>query len=65
MGPMASVGDTIQGVLVKPLVSLIGAGMAAEGNWLSILMVTLPTVSYTHLDVYKRQLYQIYLTNKS
>lgn len=42
MGPLASVGDTIQGVLVKPLVSLIGAGMAAEGNWLSILMVTLP-----------------------
>ena len=45
MGPMASVGDTIQGVLVKPLVSLIGAGMAAEGNWLSILMVTLPMVA--------------------
>lgn len=42
MGPLASVGDTIQGVLVKPLVSLVGAGMAAEGNWLSILMVTLP-----------------------
>lgn len=42
MGPLASIGDTIQGVLVKPLVSLIGAGMAAEGNWLSILMVTLP-----------------------
>lgn len=42
MGPLASVGDTIQGVLVKPLVSLIGAGMAAEGNWLSLLMVTLP-----------------------
>ena len=42
MGPLASVGDTFQGVLVKPLVSLIGAGMAAEGNWLSILMVTLP-----------------------
>lgn len=45
MGPMASVGDTIQGVLVKPLVSLIGAGMAAEGNWLSILMVTLPMIA--------------------
>ena len=42
MGPLASVGDTIQGVLVKPLVSLVGAGMAAEGNWLSIFMVTLP-----------------------
>lgn len=42
MGPMASIGDTIQDVLVKPLVSLVGAGMAAEGNWLSLLMVTLP-----------------------
>ena len=45
MGPLASVGDTLQGVLVKPLVDLIGAGMAAEGSWLSILMVTIPMVA--------------------
>ena len=42
MGPLAGVGDTIQGVLVTPTFSIIAASMAAEGNWLSILVSSLP-----------------------
>ena len=42
MGPLAGVGDTIQGVLVTPTFSIIAASMAAEGNPLSVLMLTLP-----------------------
>ena len=42
MGPLAGVGDTIQGVLVTPTFSIIAASMAAEGNALSVLMLTLP-----------------------
>lgn len=42
MGPLAGIGDTIQGVLVTPTFSIIAASMAAEGNWLSVLMLTLP-----------------------
>lgn len=42
MGPLAGVGDTIQGVLVTPTFSIIAASMAAEGNWLAILMSSLP-----------------------
>ena len=42
MGPLAGVGDTIQGVLVTPTFSIIAASMAAEGNWLAVLMSSLP-----------------------
>lgn len=42
MGPLAGIGDTIQGVLVTPTFSIIAASMAAEGNPLSVLMLTLP-----------------------
>lgn len=42
MGPLAGVGDTIQGVLVTPTFSIIAASMAAEGNWLALLMSSLP-----------------------
>jgi len=42
MGPLAGIGDTIQAVLVTPPFNIIAAGLAAEGNWLSILFSTLP-----------------------
>ena len=42
MGPLAGIGDTIQGVLVTPTFSIIAASMAAEGNPLSVLLLTLP-----------------------
>ena len=42
MGPLAGVGDTIQGVLVTPTFSIIAASMAAEGNPLSVFILTLP-----------------------
>ena len=42
MGPLAGIGDTIQAVLVTPPFNIIAAGMAAEGNWASILVSTLP-----------------------
>jgi PTS system mannose-specific IID component len=44
MGPLAAIGDTIQAVLVTPPFDIIGAGLAAEGNPLSIFVVTLPLV---------------------
>ena len=42
MGPLAGIGDTIQGVLITPPFNIIAAGMVAEGNYLSILVSTLP-----------------------
>jgi PTS system mannose-specific IID component len=39
MGPMAGIGDTIQAVLVQPLAFIIGASLAAEGNYLGVLVV--------------------------
>ncbi len=42
MGPLAGIGDTIQGVLVTPTFNIIGASLAAEGSWLSIVATTLP-----------------------
>ena len=42
MGPLAGIGDTIQGVLVTPAFNIIAASLAAEGKYLSILVSTLP-----------------------
>lgn len=43
MGPLAGIGDTIQAVLVTPPFSIIGAGLANEGNAIgAILCTTLP-----------------------
>jgi PTS system mannose-specific IID component len=42
MGPMASIGDTIQAVLVQPFAFILSAGLAAEGNMLSILVLLIP-----------------------
>lgn len=42
MGPLAGIGDTIQGVLVTPTFSIISASMAAEGSWLAPVVATLP-----------------------
>lgn len=42
MGPLAGIGDTIQGVLIAPTFNIIGASLASEGSWLSIVATTLP-----------------------
>jgi PTS system mannose-specific IID component len=41
MGPMASLGDTIQGVLVQPLAFIITAALANEGNFLALPLLIL------------------------
>ena len=42
MGPLAAIGDTVQAVLVTPPFSIIGASMAADGNWLSLFVTLFP-----------------------
>jgi len=42
MGPMASLGDTIQAVLVQPFAFILSAALAAEGNMLSLLVLLIP-----------------------
>lgn len=42
MGPLASVGDTIEGVLVLPTFAILAASMAAEGNMLALLISVVP-----------------------
>ena len=42
MGPLAGIGDTIQAVLITPPASIIAASLAADGNWLSIIVSWLP-----------------------
>ena len=44
MGPMAGIGDTIQAVLVQPIAFIMGASLAAEGNFLGVLFVLLPVL---------------------
>ncbi|MDR1794104.1 MAG: PTS system mannose/fructose/sorbose family transporter subunit IID [Erysipelotrichaceae bacterium] len=45
MGPLAGIGDTVQAVLVTPPFSIMAAGMAAEGNWLSLVVLSLPLLA--------------------
>ncbi len=42
MGPLASIGDTIQGVLVQPFAYIMSASLANEGNFLSLAVIFLP-----------------------
>ena len=42
MGPLAGIGDTIQAVLITPTFSIIAASLAADGNFLSVFVLTLP-----------------------
>jgi PTS system mannose-specific IID component len=44
MGPMASIGDTIQAVLIQPIAFILSAAMAAEGNLLSIPVLLIPGI---------------------
>ena len=44
MGPLAGIGDTISAVLIGPTFSILAASMAADGNPLSILILTLPQI---------------------
>ncbi|MDR2111031.1 MAG: PTS system mannose/fructose/sorbose family transporter subunit IID, partial [Spirochaetaceae bacterium] len=49
MGPMASIGDTLQGALVQPFAYLISAALAANpfpGNLLSIPVLLIPFLIY-------------------
>ncbi|MDR2899318.1 MAG: PTS system mannose/fructose/sorbose family transporter subunit IID [Clostridiales bacterium] len=42
MGPMASLGDTIQGVLIQPMAYTIAAGLASEGSFMALPVVIIP-----------------------
>lgn len=42
MGPMAGIGDTIQGVLVQPIAYIIAASLANEGSMLALPVVLIP-----------------------
>lgn len=44
MGPLASLGDTVQAILVQPLAYIISAGLAAEGSLLSIPVLLIPFI---------------------
>ena len=44
MGPMAGIGDTVQAVLVKPIAFIIASSLAAEGNFLSLAVITIPFI---------------------
>ncbi|MCI5773065.1 MAG: PTS system mannose/fructose/sorbose family transporter subunit IID [Erysipelotrichaceae bacterium] len=41
MGPMAGVGDTLAGVIVNPITTLIGCQFALMGNWFIALLIIL------------------------
>ena len=45
MGPLAAIGDTIQATFVSTPFNIIAAGLAAEENWLSVLVITLPVLA--------------------
>ena len=54
MGPLAGIGDTIyQGVLI-PILLAICIDITLTGTVWGAIVYLIP-VSYTHLDVYKRQ----------
>ena len=42
MGPMAGIGNTVQAVLVQPIAFMMGASLAAEGNFLGVLVILIP-----------------------
>lgn len=44
MGPLAAIGDTISAILLKPPISILSAGLAAEGNWLAVITCILDSV---------------------
>lgn len=46
MGPLAGIGDTIQGVLISPTVGILAASLAAQGNyWLSLIVAIFPILA--------------------
>lgn len=42
MGPMASIGDTINAVLVQPFAYMMAASMAAEGSYMALPWIFIP-----------------------
>ncbi len=44
MGPLAGIGDTLQYALLSGISSMIAAGLAAEGSWLSVPVIVLPMI---------------------
>lgn len=51
MGPFAGIGDTLQGVLVRPLVAVFAASMAMAGSWAGPLLMFLVGLAWTILMV--------------
>lgn len=44
MGPLAAIGDTIQAILLNPPLNIMAASLAAEGNWLAVVIAILPSL---------------------
>ncbi len=44
MGPLAAIGDTIQAILLNPPLNILAASLAAEGNWLGVVVAILPSL---------------------
>lgn len=42
MGPLAGIGDTVQGVLVQPITYILAASLAQEGSILAVPMIIIP-----------------------
>lgn len=42
MGPLAGIGDTIYGVLVRPIFYILAASLAVQGSYLSLPLVLFP-----------------------
>ena len=45
MGPLAGIGDSIYGVLVRPFFYILAAALAAQGNYLSIPLILFPFIA--------------------
>jgi len=39
MGPMAGIGDTIQAILLRPIIAVLAASMALNGSWMGPLLM--------------------------
>lgn len=51
MGPLAGIGDTIQGILYRPFIAVIAASLAFDGSALGPLLMFLSGVGWTLLMI--------------
>lgn len=51
MGPLAGIGDTLQGILYRPFIAVIAASLAFAGNLLGPLLIFLSGIGWTLLMI--------------